>query len=405
MLVMIMLRLGWAYHTYLEFVSKPFYYTYATVISVHSKTKQHHRYQVLKLNSDEGLHFYTVSYSHKDFMNKRIRLKIFPSDHIRFWEFMDHFYIKSRIVEVKPHISNLRDTLAEKIRSQHNDRQISAFYNALFLALPVDKSLRERISLWGISHLVALSGFHLGILWAVTFALLLFFYRPMQQRFFPYRYDLIDIGSIAIVLLGLFVYFVDAPPSLLRSYAMVVAGWLVVIAGIELISFEFLGTVGLVLILILPSLLFSLSFWLSIAGVFYIYLLLYYGRHIAKRHMMWILLPLGIFLLMLPVVHLFFPLVTSYQLFSPFLSLLFVLFYPFTIFLHLLGKGEILDPLLAWWFSIKTDHFFVALPLWLWTGYIALSLGAIWSRKLFLVLLLAALCFGIYLYGWIIWKG
>ena len=49
-----------------------------------------------------------------------------------------------------------------------------------FFATPLAKEVREKISLFGVSHLVALSGFHLGILWALVYGGLLLLYRPLQ---------------------------------------------------------------------------------------------------------------------------------------------------------------------------------------------------------------------------------
>ena len=63
LIAVISARLFIDYHAYQSFISKPFYYTYATVLNVYEKSQGSKRYQVLKLHSDEGFTFYTRSYA------------------------------------------------------------------------------------------------------------------------------------------------------------------------------------------------------------------------------------------------------------------------------------------------------------------------------------------------------
>ncbi|MDM5263065.1 ComEC/Rec2 family competence protein [Sulfurovum sp. XTW-4] len=353
-LLVILIRLFFEYQAYRDFISKPFYYTHANVLNLYKKSKGDQEYQVLKLRSDEGLTFYTTNYSQDNFDHKRLRLQIFPSKKISFSDYLGTFYVKSRMKAQEP--------------------------------LPVtflEKELREKISMLGVSHLVALSGFHLGILWGLVYGLLLLLYRPLQQHFFPYRHALFDVGAVAMLLLGGYLWFVDFPPSLLRSYAMVLVGWMVLLLGMELLSFTFLTTIILILVALFPYLLVSLSFGLSVAGVFYIFLLLQYRKGLHTWMITLVLIPLGIFVLMLPILHTVFPVTSGYQLLSPWLSLLFIPFYPFVMFLHLLGFGSLLDTGLLALFALPKISTESLLPLWALFGYISISIGAIWSKKLF----------------------
>jgi len=250
----------------------------------------------------------------------------------------------------------------------------------------------------GVSHLVALSGFHLGILWGLIYGLLLFLYRPLQQKFFPYRHALFDVGLVVMTFLAFYLWFVDFPPSLVRSYAMVFVGWVVLPLGIELLSFTFLTSILLTLVVLFPSLLVSLGFWLSVAGVFYIFLLLQYTKNYNKWMITLLFIPFGIFILMLPVVHHIFGVTSGYQLLSPLLSLLFIPFYPLVMVLHLVGFGGVLDSPLLWLFSLPNESTDNLLPLWAMLGYVGLSLGAIWSRKLFYGVIGVALGYGMYLF-------
>jgi len=398
LMAVIVLRLFIEYQSYQSFISKPFYYTYANVITAYEKVKKEKRYKVLKLKSEEGYLFYTTSHKKEDFNHKRLRLQLFPDVSIGFRDYLGTFYVKSKIKHQEKLPKTFKDTLLEKVASQHEHKEIQTFYNAIFFATALSKTLRDQIAKLGVSHLVALSGFHLGILWSLVYGLLLLLYRPFQQKFFPYRHALFDVGLVAMILLGAYLCFVDFPPSLVRSYAMVLLGWAVLLLGMKLLSFSFLTSVLLLLMALFPSLLVSLSFWLSVAGVFYIFLLLQYSKTQSKWVISFVHIPLGIFILMLPVVHYTFGATNIYQLLSPLLSIVFVPFYPLVMGLHLLGIAGVLDAALLWLFSLPQESTEKLLPLWMTLGYVGLSIGAIWSKKLFYGVLGLASLYMFYLF-------
>ena len=201
-----------------------------------------------------------------------------------------------------------------------------------------------------------------------------------------------------MILLGVYLWFVGFPPSLLRSYAMVLLGWIVLLLGMELLSFTFITTIILILMVLFPSLMVSLSFGLSVAGVFYIFLLLQYSKGLKAWVITLILIPLGIFLLMLPIVHTVFPVTSGYQLLSPLLSLLFIPFYPLVMGLHLLDFGSLFDTVLLALFDLPQSNTESLLPVWAIVGYIGISIGAIWSKKLFWSVMGLALLYANYLF-------
>jgi competence protein ComEC len=399
LVLVIFVRLFIEYQSYQSFISKPFYYTHAKVLNAYEKSKGNKRYQVLKLCSEDGFTFYTTNYSKDDFNHKRLRLQIFPNKSISFGDYLGTFYVKSRIKDQETLPLTFKDDLLKKVAAQHEDTSLQSFYNAIFFATPLEKDLREKISMLGVSHLVALSGFHLGILWGLVYGLLLLLYKPLQQRFFPYRHALFDVGLVAMLLLGIYVWFVDFPPSLLRSYAMVLVGWIVLLLGMELLSFTFLTTIMLILVALFPSLVVSLSFGLSVAGVFYIFLLLQYAKGVKAWMITLIFIPLGIFVLMLPIVHTVFAVTSGYQLLSPMLSLLFIPFYPLVMVLHLLGFGSLFDTALLALFSMPQNSTEALFPMWAMLGYIGLSIGAIWSKKLFYTVISLALFYALYIFS------
>lgn len=395
---LIVLHLWIRYGEYKAFIVKPFYYTQVEVLSAYMKTKNHRRYQVLKVHSTQGHTFYTTTHHEHSMLHKRLRLQLFPDKKIGFLDYLGTFYVKSKIKEVYPKEEERKDRLFSFLFSQHHTEALKHFYGAIFFATPLTQELREKISLLGVSHLVALSGFHLGILWGLVYGILGLLYRLLQQRYFPYRYALFDVGLVVILLLGIYVWFVGSPPSLLRSYAMMLLGWMVLLLGVKLLSFTFLSMVGLLLLVLFPSLLVSLSFWFSMAGVFYIFLLLRYFQSQHSWLISLLVLPLGIFVLMLPVVHGVFGVTSPFQLLSPLLSLLFILFYPFEMLLHLLGWGGLLDGWLLWLFALPKEGVVSLLSSWMVVVYVGLSLGAIWKKSLFYLLCGVALAYALYLF-------
>ncbi len=160
--------------------------------------------------------------------------------------------------------------------------------------------------------------------------------------------------------------------------------------GIELVSFTFLATIGMGLLALFPSLIVSLGFWLSIAGVFYIFLVLSYCQKINKWIVSLVCIPLGIFLLMQPLVHSIFGMTTPWQLLSPVLSIGFILFYPLVMVLHLFGAGGWLDGALVWLFALPGNGAEKLIPMWGVAAYIALSVLAIRWRWGWYVLLAVA---------------
>ncbi len=399
MLLLLLLRLGVEYRDYRAFIEKPFYFTLASVENAYRKRKANRSYQVLKLHSDEGLHFYTTTHRKEDLSGSRVRLQLFPNENISYLDYLGTFYVKSRIKRVMPEDVSMKKRLMEKVASQHSDSRLANFYQAIFFATPLAHSLRQKVSQFGISHLIALSGFHLGILWGVVYFLLYLFYRPLQQRWFPYRFALLDVGTVTMLLLGAYVWFTGAPPSLVRAYAMLLFGWSMLVLGVEILSFEFLASVVLLLPVLFPSLLVSLGFWFSVAGVFFIYLLLHYTKGWDGRVITLAVIPVGIFLLMLPVVHMVFPATTPMQLFSPLLSLLFIPFYPAAILLHMIGAGELFDTALLWLFEIDTTVTEHQLAWWSGLFYLLLSFAAMRYRYAFYLLFGAAFSYAVYIFA------
>ncbi len=398
LLFLLGVRLFILYGEYKEFKEKPFFYTDVQVLQAYEKWKGDEYYTILKLYSTTlDINFFSRTKVRAEEISPKIRLKLFPHDDMKFSDYLGTSFIFSKINEIYEPKESIKNELFEVVDKQHDSSMIANFYKAIFFATPLEKDLRMQVSSLGISHLIALSGFHLAILSTLLFFLLRLFYRPLQQKFFPYRFDVLDVGFMVLIILAWYVWFVDAPPSLIRSYMMMLMGWILLVLGVELLSFSFLVTVILLLLVIFPKLLLSLAFWFSVAGVFYIFLLLHYFSHINK-YLMTLLISFGLFVLMLPIVHAVFSLTSSLQLYSPLLSLGFTFFYPLSIFCHLLDMGGIFDSYLQELFTLPAQTVAFQLGKIYLFVYLMLSFLSISSRWLFYLLLFIALIFALWLF-------
>ncbi len=378
--ILFLLSLGWRYFEYRQFKSFKKIFVEADVLLQYTKEKNSRKYEVLKLQSEDGLAFFTTSREPiKDLTGRRVRLLLFPK-RVSFYDYLKTPYIPSAIVRVE-HERSYRMALFEKIKAQHSHPFMEQLYGALFLALPISKELRERVALLGVSHLLALSGFHLGLLWFLIYGALSLLYVPLQRRFFPWRHRVLDLGVVTLLLLGAYLLFTGMPPSLLRAYAMLLVGWLALLFGLELLSFSFLAFCVVLLIALFPELLFSIGFWFSVSGVFFIYQFL----QLSEGWPGWsrfLLINIWLYLMMLPVVHSIFGIFSLYQLLSIPLTILFSVFYPISMLLHILGYGYFADDQLLSLLhmppaSSKAEVF---APLWLLALFVGLGISAVKSR-------------------------
>jgi competence protein ComEC len=386
----IIARLIFVYQDYQSLKSLPnYYYTEAQVIKIY-ETKSNST--LLKLHSNtKNLDFflYTNKEIPKRFDWVRVKLKLKKGT--SFFDYLKGFFAYGDIIEHVEDGFYAKAFLRELIDKQHNGYEsIKTFYYAIFLADPLDKNLRDKISSLGVSHLVALSGFHLGILWLMVFAAAYVPYRYFQQKYYPYRNRNIDLGLFTLIFLALFTLFVGAPASLLRSYVMLFIGWVILTLALELLSFKFLAFAVLLILAVAPKLVASLSLLLSMSGVFYIFLVIKYFQEKPAWFISLVAIPVGIFLLMFPIGHYFFPNTTIWQLCSPILSVLFIIFYPLVAILHLFGLGSLFDGALLWLFNLPKGSIEIYLPNYIMAIYVALSISAVFSKRVFYATLIAA---------------
>lgn len=359
-----------------------------------TKTGKKKTYQVLKLQAKEGFTFYTsVNKNFENIKNKKIKLKIYSSK-ISFYEYMTMFYAYSRVIHVNKTVS-LKEKLNNKISVLHSSEQIASIYKALYTATPLDKELQNLFSKLGVSHLLAISGFHLGVLAALLYIVFKFPYRFLQQRYFPYRSFRID--SFIFVSVSLFIYliFLDTPPSLLRAYTMLVIGFILYDRGYKIISMQTLLLTVILLLSFSPRLFFSIGFWLSVSGVFYIFLFLIHFKSLSKTWQ-FVLVPFWVYLMMLPFSLAIFGGFSIYHPLSIIWTTLFSIFYPLSILLHVLCFGDFFDFVLDWLLNLNDTDFLVDIGYMYIGLHVALSLVSVFRKKILYLLLFEAVLIFVY---------
>ena len=367
----------------------------ATVLKQYTKTKNSRTYQVLKLKSEKGFTFYTTA--NKSFAyskTKKLNLEIY-TDRINFFEYLTSFYAYSKKKIINPTVT-LKQKLNSFISSQHTNKDIANLYQALFSATSLNKNLQSAFSTLGISHLVAISGFHLSVISAILFFIIRYPYKFLQDIYFPYRNSKADMFIIISSVLLAYLLFLDSPASLLRAFGMLIVGFLFYDRGIKIISMQTLSLSVILLLAFFPRLFFTLGFWLSVAGVYYIFLFLIYFKDMSKT-LQFILVPFWVYILMLPFSLAIFGNFSIYHPLSILWTTLFTLFYPITILAHTIGYGNIFDTMLENLIKLGSVQVSVVLSYKWLAVHIAFSLLSIY-KKFFLVLLL--LCgFSIFIYA------
>ncbi len=358
----------------------------AQILLQYPKTKDQKTYFVLKLQS-KGMIFYTtikeplknLQYRYAQFFGKIKSCSFLES--LKSCFFQTYSFSLTRKQDFKSHARHFID-------SAHSSALVGNLYRALFIGDSLNKDLRDRANALGINHLLAISGFHLGILSVSVYFLFSLFYTPLQKRYFPYRNAFYDIGVLVWVFLLGYLLLLDFLPSFFRAFLMGLLGFLACFFGVRLLSFKLLILACCIAIALLPKLLFSVGFLLSVCGVWYIFLFLKHTQAFFKtssflmRSFQVISLSALVFLNMLIVAHAFFPMFSPYQLFSIPLGLIFIVFFPLSLFLHAVGLGSLLDRLLNMPLTIPTIS--IPSPLWLLGAHLFLTILSARSFKVYL---------------------
>lgn len=379
------------FSNFLDFSYEEIHKDEVQVINIYKKQY----FNVLKLKADDYEFFTSTP---KDFEVDKLNYLtiLFISKNITFIEYLKGFYTKSIYVE-KIDTKSYKYKLLKKIDDMHDNKEISELFNALFFAIPTDNKLREVFTNYSISHLIALSGFHIALLSFIIYSLFKYPYSLIHQKYFPFRNKKSDLMVFTLIVIFAYLVFTGFVPSLLRAFVMVVIGFILLKSNLKLISYETLTYTFLIVITLFPNYIFSIGFWFSIIAVFYIFLYIQYFSSINK-YLQLVFFNFWIFLVFNPIVHFFFTQTSYEQLLSPFITIVFTLFYPFEIIAHIFSFETILDEYILEFINYEIFVFEVSTPLWFFVSFILISLLSVKSKRAFYLLNSLTIGFNIYLY-------
>ncbi len=389
LLFLFSLSLAYKFYKYKRLTASKTARVKAYVLNEYLKTKHNKTYKVLKLTTPDFTFYTTASKNFPNIKGRYATVKLWTRS-ITFRGYLGKFFAYSRFLRATKD-DTFKSSLVTTLAASHQDANITRIYEALFFARPLSYTLYNRFSALGISHLFAISGFHLGILSGVLFLIATLLYAPLHKRFFPFRNQKRDIFFfVALVLFG-YVVFLEFPPSLVRAYFLLLVGFFLYDRGYRVFSLQTLFVTVAVVLTLFPKLLFSLGFWLSVAGVYAIALFFIHFSPQTKRSQL-LLVSLWVYFLMLPFSLYIFGNFSVYHIASVILSILFVLFYPLALGAHLVGLGDLFDPILRPLLEMDITIYTVHLPTFAMLIYFVLLLRGAKSKKAALFALAFSVC-------------
>lgn len=293
---------------------------------------------------------------------------------ITFLDYLKGFRTRGSILEVYPQLS-LKERWYRSIAQVHDEPRMQELYGALFVATPMSQEFQTLVGAMGLSHILSISGYHFGILSLIAFFFLRPVYRWFQNRYFPYRHGNRDLFFIVLGMLFFYLWALEFIPPMVRSFGMIVVGYWLHDRGIKIISVQTLLIAVGVLLAFFPKLFFSLGFWFSSFGVLSIFIFVRYYEH-WKPWQIFLALHIWCYLVMLPVSLAIFGTFGFWHIASIPIALLFNIYYPVILALHMTPWGDWFDPYLMDLFNLGDVHG-ISVPMWSGILSIALALAAI----------------------------
>lgn len=299
---------------------------------------------------------------------------------VTFIDFLKGIHTRGVITEVYPELS-LKEKWYRRIALEHEDQWMQELYGALFVATPMSQEFQALVGAMGLSHILSISGYHYGIITLIAYFFLRSPYRWLQNRYFPYRHGNRDLFLLVLGILFFYLWALEFIPPMVRAFGMIAVGYWLYDRGIKIVSLQTLLIAVGVLIAFFPKLFFSLGFWFSSFGVLSIFIFIRYYEH-WKPWQIFLALHLWCYLVLLPISLSIFGTFGWWHMGSIPLALVFNLYYPIVLGLHLTPWGDVFDPYLLQMFEAGDIHT-VTIPLWAGGMSILLALGAMWRKEAF----------------------
>jgi competence protein ComEC len=238
------------FYQFKELTKNALHVNTVTVLNHYTKTNEKGRtYDVFKLKLDgNSAEVYTTSWRISSIpIKSRVKVKL-NVEKVTFLAYLQGFFAPSlsvyEIYEDNPPLLDVKP-LYHWIDMQHDNEKIAELYKTLLFATPISKELRDEVQKWGISHLIAISGYNVGVISFLLFFFLKPLYQFFQSRYFPYRNLAAGLTMIVLVVLFAYMVVIDFVPTFLRAFSMSVLGFFFYSRGINVLSYEMLGLTSL----------------------------------------------------------------------------------------------------------------------------------------------------------------
>lgn len=387
------INLSIEYSKFLDLIDEEIYETKASITNIYEKPK----HNILRLKS-QNFEFFTNVEKEENIKRGDVLNITFVSKDLDFFHYLKGFYTKTLYFDFLEKQITFKDKIIKKIEQNHESPLIKELFLAMFLATPISMELRNICTNYSITHLIALSGFHLVAITFLIYWSLYFLYGYFHTRFFPYRNKKFDLLMISTLFLFYYLILTDIVPSLLRAFVMFVLGIYFLRSNIKIVSFETLFFASLISLALFPKFLFSIGFWFSVLAVLYIFLFLKYFKNLNK-YLQIIFFNIWMFLVFNPIVHFFFPQTAYEQFFSIILSIVFAPFFIFEIIAHIFDFAIYFDGFIADFLNYKIESFDFETNIYFFYFYVLISFVSIFYKWAFYILNLVFMVYNLFLYN------
>lgn len=306
---------------------------------------------------------------------------MFDSSKIDFVDFLKGS--RTKVIELVPfehEPSSLKRSFYDFIASQHEDADMRELFVSLFFETRLSDKLQQKINDFGLSAVMSLSGLNLTLLSALIFFILGPPYKLLQERYFPYRDRNFDITVIVLITMSFYAYLTGFADPFIRALAMAFIAFWLVSRGVQIANLSTLGVTVITILAFSPRAFFSLGFWLSVVGVYYIFLFLKYAKKLPNWAKI-ALLSIYVYTSMGVIARSIFGGFSPWQLTSPITSMIFDFFYPVAVVLHIIGLGWLFDGVFEKALLIPTQSMSLLAPWW-FSGLFVIVSGMAWKSGL-----------------------
>ncbi len=210
-----------------------------------------------------------TAFTARDYISLRQKIRPFREERRAYAELMHHrgfvgaitIYPQQHFTLIPARYTSLHDWATERLREQMPAGDARAVVLAMVTGYrgEISSALRERYALSGASHLLAVSGLHIGIVFMLINILLL----PMLLL----TYGNVARSVVAVLLIWLYVLLCGAPPSAIRAAVMFSLLQIALSTPYRYLSLNILAGTALVMTMFDTHLLFDISFQLSFLAV------------------------------------------------------------------------------------------------------------------------------------------